>query len=57
MVASEKPQQEHESQIATTVDKDVANKKKDTDASDPPQTGKLVQARIHQKLTIRDHPS
>jgi hypothetical protein len=41
MVASEKPQQEPGSEIATTVDKDVANDKKDTDASDPSQTGKV----------------
>jgi hypothetical protein len=41
MVASEQPQQEPESEIATTVDRDVANEKKDTDASDPSQTGKV----------------
>jgi hypothetical protein len=48
-VASEKPQQESESEIATTVDKDTANEKKDLDTSDPSQTGKLAQARIQQK--------
>ena len=38
MVASEKAQQAPESEIATTVDKDVANKNEDSDASDPSQT-------------------
>jgi hypothetical protein len=41
MVASEKPQQETKSGIATSVDKNVANSKKYTDASDPSQTGKV----------------
>jgi hypothetical protein len=41
MVSSKKPQQEPESEIPTTVDKDVVNGKKETDASDPSQTGKV----------------
>ncbi len=48
MVASEKPQQEPESEIATTVDKDVANEKKNTDAINPSQT-EQVGASKHQK--------
>ncbi len=41
MVANEKPQQEPESEIATTLDKDVANEKKNTDAIDPSQTAQV----------------
>jgi hypothetical protein len=46
MIASEKPQQGPESEIATTVDKDVANKKKKTDASDPSQTEQVGASKV-----------
>jgi hypothetical protein len=41
MVASEKSQQAPESEIATTVDKDVAKENINMDASDPSQTEKV----------------
>jgi hypothetical protein len=57
MVGSEKAQQAPESEIAATVDKDVANQNINTDARDPSQTEKLAQVSIHKKNTIRDHSS
>jgi hypothetical protein len=52
MVASENAQQKAESEIATTVDKNVTKEKKDTDASDPSQT-EQVGASIHKKIKLK----
>jgi hypothetical protein len=49
MVASEKSQQGPESEIVTTVDKDVANVKKNTVASDPSQTEQVGESKDSQK--------
>ncbi len=55
MIASEKAQQGPESEIAPTVDKDVSNKNKNTNASDPSQTKQFGASKHSQKTTIRDH--
>jgi hypothetical protein len=58
MIASEKPQQGPESEIATTVYKDDANEKKNTDARDPSQKEQAGASKDSQKkTTIRDNSS
>jgi hypothetical protein len=54
MVASKKAQQASESEIATIVDKDVANKNINTDASDPSQTEKVGASEHSLKKTLSE---
>jgi hypothetical protein len=51
MVASENAQQGPESEIATIVDEDVADKTKNTDASDPSQTEQVGTSK-----DLQNHP-
>ncbi len=51
MGGSEYSQQGPESETATEVDMEVTNKKKDTDASDPSQTGHLVASEHSRKVS------
>ncbi len=57
MVASENAKQKLESEIATSVDKDVTNEKKDSDASDPSQTEQVGASKHKKKNRIRDKSS
>ncbi len=58
MGGSEHSQQGPKSETATAVDKEVTNEKKDTDSSDPSQTGHVDASEHSQKRTkIRDSSS